>query len=362
MDSRRTLNLKASKSRRWMTIACASLTIGAAIGSTLQLPALSQSTNVAEKRMEAPMIQAIRKALKQQFGVQNMTVIQMSEQQWPDGCLGLPRGKESCTTAIVPGWRVEVTDQSQIWVYRSDRTGQILRLENPNRTVLPQAIARKLIEKVARDTKIRALDLKITEVKSQQFGGCLDIYEQPLQPCTANIIPGWKAIIISPKKTFVYHLSRDANRIVQNTTASGAKPKIRVSFETFGDIGLIDPKIIFQSSSSGDLTGRMFRTVLTEDGKLIRYQSAPTIRFAPILLKTLSRDQLKTFKNQLETQRFPNLNGLSYLTSASLADYPTTTYQGMNSSVQFIDLEKKDLPRSLQNVIISWESLLTSTP
>ena len=37
-----------------------------------------------------------------------MTVIQMSEQDWPDGCLGLPRGKEGCTTAIVPGWIMEM--------------------------------------------------------------------------------------------------------------------------------------------------------------------------------------------------------------------------------------------------------------
>jgi hypothetical protein len=102
----------------------------------------------------------------------------------------------------------------------------------------------------------------------------------------------------------------------------------------------------------------MVRTVLTNDGKLTRYQSSPTARFAPVVIRTLTSQQLNDFKRVLETQRFPNLNGLSYLTSAALADYPTTTYQGLSSAMQFIDLEKKSLPRSLQTLITRWDLLL----
>jgi hypothetical protein len=355
------------KSTGWMTVVytslvCATLTIGGAIGSSMNIPVQSQTTPSADQARTLPqasVIRAIREAVKQQFGIQNVNVVSFSEQNWPDGCLGLPRGKEGCTTAIVPGWRIIVSDRMQSWSYRSDRTGNILRLENPNRAVLPQPIARKLIQKVARDNKTISSTLRITEVKAQEFGGCLDIYEGPNQICTANVISGWKAIVTSPNQSFVYHLNTDASRIVQNTTASGAKRSIRVSFESFGEVEPIDNKIVFQSSSSGDLTGRMFRTVLTEDGKLTRYQSSPTARIAPILIKTLSRDQVNAFKKGLETQRFPNFNGLSYLTSAALADYPTTTYQGLYSSVQFIDLEKRDLPKSLKQVIINWEALIS---
>ncbi len=227
----------------------------------------------------------------------------------------------------------------------------------PDRAVLPQAVARRLIQQVARDTNIFRVNLKITEVKAQEFNGCLGLYTGPNQPCTKILIRGWKAIVTSPTQTFVYHLNSNASRIVQNKTASGAKKNIRVSFESFGEYGTIDSKVIFQSSTSGDLTGRMVRDVLSDDGKLTRYQSSPTARFAPVVIRTLTPEQLKAFKQVLETQRFPNLNGLSYLTSASLADYPTTTYQALNSSMQFIDLEKKALPRSLQKVIIQWEIL-----
>jgi hypothetical protein len=117
---------------------------------------------------------------------------------------------------------------------------------------------------------------------------------------------------------------------------------------------------IFSSSTSGDLTGRMTKTILTQDGKITRYQSSPTAKFAPVVIKTISIDRVQAFKQMLENRQFPNLNGLTYLTSAALADYPTTTYQSQSAATQFIDLEKKSLPKSLQQTIASWESLVAA--
>jgi hypothetical protein len=110
----------------------------------------------------------------------------------------------------------------------------------------------------------------------------------------------------------------------------------------------------------------MTSTVLTQDGKITRYQSSPTARFAPVVIKTLSidspeerlRQRLNAFKKTLENRQFPNFNGLTYLTSAALADYPTTTYQSQSTSTQFIDLEKQSLPKFLKQSIASWESLV----
>jgi hypothetical protein len=253
----------------------------------------------------------------------------------------------------------------------TDRTGSTLRLENSDglrptighRTGLPQAIAKKLIQQVARETNTLPSKLRITEIKAQEFpDGCLGISLPINQYCTLMVVRGWQAIVTSPSQTFVYHLSQNANKIVQNPTASGAKRSIRVSFELFSEPGPIAATVVFQSSSSGDLTGRMSRTVLTQDGKITRYQSSPTAKFAPVLIKTLSPEQLNAFKNGLEDQRFSNLKGLSYLTAAALADYPTTTYQSPNVTTQFIDLEKKNLPRSLQQVIVNWETLIQPSP
>jgi hypothetical protein len=208
---------------------------------------------------------------------------------------------------------------------------------------------------------------RITEVRAKTYGGCLGIYRRS-QPCTKIAIQGWQAIIVpigfanvtSLDRTYIYHLTQNADRLVQNEIASGAKRKIRVSFATFGEIAPLANNEVFRSSTSGDFTGRMTTIVLTQDGKITRYQSSPTARFAPVVIKTLSIDRLNAFKKMLEDRQFPNLNGLTYLTSAALADYPTTTYQSQSAATQFIDLEKQSLPKSLQQSIASWESLINN--
>jgi hypothetical protein len=350
-----------SKSRLWLTVVCASLSIGSLIASTANIPALSQPPNRSSAANPAPapaVIRSIRQAVKQQFGVAQISVVSVTEQNWPDGCLGLPKAEEVCTMAIVTGWRVEVSDKLQTWFYRTDRTGKTIRLENPDRSVLPQPVASKLIQQVARETNTPSGKLRITEVKATTYDGCLGIY-RPAQMCTKIAIKGWQSIVTSPNRTYVYHLSQNADRIAQNTTASSAKRKINVSFGTFGEIGSLAANEVFTSSVSGDMTGRMSRIVLTQDGKITRYQSSPTARFAPVVINTLSLDRLNAFKKTLENRQFPNLNGLTYLTSAALADYPTTTYQSQAAATQFIDLEKQSLPKSLQQVITSWESLVS---
>ncbi len=350
-----------SKSRLRLTVICASLTIWT-IAITTNIPALSQQNNLSSSANQAPapaVIKSIRQAVKKQFGVDQVALVSATVQNWPDGCLGLPKSDEVCTMAIVPGWRVEVSDYLQTWFYRTDRTGKTLRLENPERSVLPQPVASKLIQQVTKDTNIQAGKLRITEVKAKTYDGCLGIY-RPNQACTKIAIQGWQSIITSPDRTYIYHLSQNADRIAQNTTASGAKRKINVSFETFGTIAPLAATEIFSSSISGDLTGRMTKIVLTQDGKITRYQSSPTARFSPVLIKTLSIDQLNAFKKTLADRQFSNFNGLTYLTSAALADYPTTTYQSQGAATQFIDLEKQSLPKSLQQSIASWESLVAS--
>jgi GUN4-like len=223
---------------------------------------------------------------------------------------------------------------------------------------LPKSIEKKLIEQVVRDTKIPETNLRVAEIKAQDFGGCLDIYEQPSQPCTANVVRGWKAIIISSNQTFIYHLSTDASQIRHNKSASGTRPPVRVTFSLFRPIPAIDySQVVFQSSSAGNSTKSSSRIVLTKDGKVTLHRS-PLLKIKPVLLKTLSPAQVNAFQKELETQLFPNFNGVVYLTNALQNSDVITTYQGLNSFVQFIDLEKKNLPRSLQRVINRWESLI----
>jgi len=236
-----------------------------------------------------------------------------------------------------------------------------INLPRPDKTtaIVPEAIARKLFQQIAKETNQSPNQLTISAVKSDEFNGCLGIYERPSQVCTANLIYGWKVIVQSYTKgkpqNLVYHLDRNGTRMIKNKTASGAKSDVYVSFIPFGKITPIRSNIIFSSSSA---INQMTRTELTEDGKITIFQG----KAKPIVIKTLSPAEINAFKTELETQRFPNFNGIYYLDSSSKADIRlTTNYQTQYVSTQVMNNQEKKLPPSLQRIILDWETLIQPT-
>jgi hypothetical protein len=332
----------------------------AAMGSAIAQPTLVPLPPIYQDAvLPASVAQAVKQDVSQTFGVpvSQLKVTDPTQQMWPDGCLGLPRGKEGCTMAIVSGWRVTVTDSVQTWFYRTDNTGKTLRLEDPDKARLPVAVAQKLVQRVAKENRLSVASLKVTEVRERVFDGCLGIY-RPNQLCTKIGIKGWQAIVRSSRQTWVYHLNSDASRIERNLTASGARGDVRTSFDLMdGSDPQLDASIVFQKTVSGGLAGLMNKVVLTEDGKVISYSSSPLTRQAPVQLKTLTPAEVKAFKQLLETQRYPNLNGFSYLTDAVLADYPGSMFEAQSGVVQYVDIAPGDLPRSLRQVIRAWDAL-----
>jgi hypothetical protein len=66
---------------------------------------------------------------KTKISVNRLQIQAAQPQTWPDGCLGLAKPGELCTQALVPGWRIVLTDNQKTWVYRTDSSGANLRLE-----------------------------------------------------------------------------------------------------------------------------------------------------------------------------------------------------------------------------------------
>ncbi|WP_309742428.1 hypothetical protein [Chamaesiphon sp. OTE_20_metabat_361] len=284
----------------------------------------------------------------------SIKVQNFSAQAWPDGCLGLGKTDEVCTQAVVNGWLVEATDGSQSYVYRTDNTGTNLRTETSPQAVLPLPVARKLRQAARRELNVPLNKLRVTAINPRTFDGCLGIFT-PRRACTKIAIPGWQAVLTDGRSSWVYHLDRNASRIVQNSAASKALAPVAITFATT-DAALAS-NILFTSSSSGDLTGRTITNTLSTDGKVTRLVTAPNIRSRPVLLRTLNPVRLDRFKAVLSRQGLPNLNGLNYLTSASVADVPTVTLQSIGSSVSYTSIEKQRVPKSLQSVITAWEAI-----
>ncbi|WP_448571326.1 hypothetical protein, partial [Trichothermofontia sp.] len=79
----------------------------------------------------APVKAAILADISQITGqpVDRLQLQQAEPHTWPDGCLGLAAPDQFCTQALVPGWRVTVTDGTRSWVYRTNADGSQLKPE-----------------------------------------------------------------------------------------------------------------------------------------------------------------------------------------------------------------------------------------
>jgi len=99
------------------------------LGSLLSL--LLVQPSLASPGPPNSVIEAVRQDLSQKTKISvNRLQIQAAQRQtWPDGCLGLAKPGELCTQALVPGWRIVLTDNQKTWVYRTNSSGANLRLE-----------------------------------------------------------------------------------------------------------------------------------------------------------------------------------------------------------------------------------------
>lgn len=78
-----------------------------------------------------PAAAVARKDLATKLSVaeKSIVIIQITETDWSDGCLGLGGPAESCLQALVPGFKVEMLAKGKTYFYRTDKTGATIRAE-----------------------------------------------------------------------------------------------------------------------------------------------------------------------------------------------------------------------------------------
>ncbi|MBD2096421.1 hypothetical protein H6F90_14865 [Trichocoleus sp. FACHB-591] len=315
----------------------------------------------AKTRLPQMVMRRVKQDLVQRFELRSrdLKVVSFSRETWGDSCLGLAQPNERCAMATVEGWRVEMTNGKENWVYRTDLKAQVIRIETQDPSALPPQVVDRLFETIAQQTRVPASSLRVLESKAATFDGCMGIYE-PGRACTRIAISGWKVIVAGDRQQWVYHVSEDASRIAQNATASGSRGEVFTSFIPEGNEppAPIGENVVFRLSVSGGLTGSVTDTYLTADGTLYSQTRGPNSPTSgPKVMKRLSQQQLSQFQQVLEQQRVPNMNGLRFFTSAAFADYPTSTVQAMGSTFEYIDIDKEGLPQALQALIQAWEKL-----
>jgi hypothetical protein len=164
------------------------------------------------------VLERVVQAAAQQAGVdpRELTVIGATAETWPDGCLGLGGPDELCTMALVDGWQVQVSHEETQWIYRTDRTGQLLRWVDPDHhSLLPPSVHTQLMAHITREIGIEGDRLTVNRATPAVWNGCLGV-AGPEEACPELAIFGWRVEVgadTRPGLQFVYHTNHDGSDI-----------------------------------------------------------------------------------------------------------------------------------------------------
>ena len=61
--------------------------------------------------------------------LESIELVKIEDTDWSDSCLGLGRPDESCLAVITPGFRIELRAEDNVYVIRTDQSGNAARLE-----------------------------------------------------------------------------------------------------------------------------------------------------------------------------------------------------------------------------------------
>ncbi|MBE9053476.1 hypothetical protein IQ243_24320 [Nostocales cyanobacterium LEGE 11386] len=184
------------------------------------------------KRLPPPVANAVLRDLarRQNISTRELKIIDYRQQTWRNGCLELPQPDEFCTQALVPGWRVVVSNNRQNWIYHTNRNGRSLRLASTNTPTnpsanLPQSLRNAVLQAASKSLQQPMSRLTITQAQQQTWrDGCLELGNIN-ELCSAALVPGWRIVVSAVDQTLVYHTNQTGSVVRLNEKASEISDK-----------------------------------------------------------------------------------------------------------------------------------------
>ncbi|NJL23268.1 MAG: hypothetical protein HC895_24510 [Leptolyngbyaceae cyanobacterium SM1_3_5] len=267
--------------------------------------------------------QAVQRDLAQRLNIPRgqVRIVSIDRQTWPDGCLGLAEPGESCTEAIVQGWRVTARANNRTWIYRSDATGVTVRQESnaPANAQLPAVVRTAVLQAASEQLNVPVNRLRITQAERRTWDGCLGISEPDVM-CTMIAIPGWRVVVTSGGQRWVYHTNQDGTQVRLNPAASsigGTIAPVQILPENLPQP--LGRGIVFRSIANGGMLPRQTTTTLYEDGRVVIEQINSGRRSERSY--RVSRQQVNRFRQTL--QSFDRFDRLDFSQPYGAADYIT---------------------------------------
>ncbi|AVH71730.1 hypothetical protein [Nostoc sp. 'Lobaria pulmonaria (5183) cyanobiont'] len=324
--------------------------------------------NIKPNRLPSPVANAVLRDLARSQGIftRQLQIIDYNQQTWRNGCLELPQADEFCTQALVPGWRIVVSNGKENWVYHTNNNGRSLRLASANTPSenlpdkLPTSVKNAVLQAASRRLQQPIYQLTIIEAQWQTWrDSCLELANAD-EFCTQALVSGWRVVVVvgGVGQTLVYHT---------NQTGSALRLNQKANETTLGPVQIpaselpppLDRDIVFRQISSGGFAGRTYETVLLKDGRLIRVRIGDA-NDSERSVRRVSGQQVQQFVRSLERSQFNKFRNLSYPAPSGAADYITYTLTSQEGTVQYNDISQNNLPKNLQKAVKAWNQIVAS--
>lgn len=152
------------------------------------------------------------------ISAKELKITDYSRQTWRNGCLELPQPGEICTQALVPGWRVVVSNDVQSWIYHTNQNGGSLRVSA--QVNLPESVKFAVLQAAAGHLQIPIDNLSIVTAEQRTWtNGCLNL-AAPDEMCTQALVPGWRVVVSAEAGNFVYHTNGTGSTVRLNRQES----------------------------------------------------------------------------------------------------------------------------------------------
>ena len=192
-------------------------------------PPTPSSTAIAQNRRfpSNTLVNQVRRIASRDLAISfdRLHVLSYTSETWTDGCLGLGGPAELCLQVMVDGWRLEVTDGDQSWIYHTDETGDTIRLaentpDGSSDEILP-SVRDRLLREIARQRNMPVNEVSILSYESQIWtDSCLGL-GGPAESCLRIMVEGWRLEVRAGDQNWVYHADAtgDTLRLAEDTFA-----------------------------------------------------------------------------------------------------------------------------------------------
>jgi hypothetical protein len=314
-------------------------------------------------RLPPTVANAVLKDLASRTGIstRELQIVDYSQKTWRNGCLELPQPDEFCTQALVPGWRVVVSDGRQRWIYHTNKNGSSLRLASantPSNSQLPRQVRDAVLQEAQEISGLPARSLSIIDFKATNWGDGCD-RSTPPYPCDPIVVSGWQVTVGAGNQRWVFLSDNDGSRIKLAQSDNSYNTVKPVPIPASELPPPLDQGVVFRQISSGGFAGRTYETILRDDGIVIRVRIGDA-NDSERSVRRVSRQQVQQFEQLLRRTR-REFRNVSYPAPSGAADFITYTLTSRDGTVQYNDISQDSLPINLRRVATAWNQLLANS-